>query len=122
MNQNKRYHNCFQNQAMLPCAVIILLFTCFLGLTEFKDYNNHDRNNQSQSLKTSSSQPLSAQNFYKTRPRGLTAQEPIYKYAALTGLALLYPPGQSAFIYPSPTWTIFNNFGNAQKIRPPPIA
>jgi hypothetical protein len=121
MNQNKRYHNCFQNQAILPCSMIILLFTCVLGLSEFKDYNNQDRNTQPQSLKTSSSLPLSALNFYKSRPKGLIAQEPVYKYAALIGLVLLYPPGQSAFVNRIRTRVSFYNYENAEKIRPPPI-
>jgi len=121
MNQNKRYHNYFQKQVILPCAVIILLFTAALSLIDVKNYKIHDRNNQSQSLKTSSSQPLSSLNFYKIRPKGLITQEPVYKYSELSRLILLCPPGKPAIIFP-----VQNNIssyipGNTQRIRPPPM-
>lgn len=121
MNQNKRYHNYFRKQVMLPCAVIILLFTGALGSSNVKNYNIHDRFNQLQSLKTSSSQPLSSLNFYKTRPKGLITQEPIYKYSELSRLILLYTSGKSTIIFPVQTNIPSYSSGNTPRIRPPPM-
>ena len=106
---------------MFPCAVIIILFTGALGLSDIKDYNIHAGNNQSQSLKTSSSQPLSSLNFYKTRPKGLITQEPVYKYSELSRLILLCPPGKPTIMFPLQTNISSYSSGNTQRIRPPPM-
>lgn len=122
MNQNKRYPNRFLNQVLLTLVVIFLLFICFLGFAELKKIDIPSRTDQSQSFKTESSQPLSALNFYKTRPKGLTTQEPVYKFAVLTILFYLDQPGQFAFICRLQSGVCSHNPGNAGKIRPPPIA
>jgi len=122
MNRNKRYHNNFHNQVLLSLVVIFLLFTCFLGFCEFKKFDIPSRTDQTQSFKTASALPLSALNFYKTRPKGLTTQEPVYKFAVLTISFYLHQPGQFEIIYRLQTGVCSHNPGNAGKIRPPPIA
>ena len=80
----------------------------------FSDYK------PSQLVNASSSFPLAAQNFKKTRPRGIPAQEPTCKSVSLAGLVLIYPPDNSAFISITPFLILTISSGSAVNIRPPP--
>lgn len=73
------------------------------------------------SLKNSASSPLSAPNYKKTRPRGITVQPPTVKCHGTTRLIQVTPPDISAFIetyfIPFPSFFPRSSF----RIRPPPI-
>ena len=73
-----------------------------------------------QILKSKSSHPLSNVNFNKTRPRGISAQEPVCKYPLHGGPTVFYPPYLSAFIQLESFLSYASSWGNICSIRPPP--
>ena len=73
-----------------------------------------------QILKAKASHPLSNVNFNKTRPRGISAQEPVVKYSLLCGPIIIYPPYLSGFTELDSFLSYSLVWGNTCSIRPPP--
>jgi hypothetical protein len=71
-------------------------------------------------IKSKSSQPLSRQNYKKTRPRGIPAQQPGSKDLTSTGLLVMFPPVLTAAICTSKRQALTTASGCAERIRPPP--
>jgi hypothetical protein len=71
-------------------------------------------------IKSKSSQPLSRQNYKKTRPRGIPAQQPGSKDLTSTGLLVMFPPAPSAAICTSKRQALSTASGCTERIRPPP--
>jgi hypothetical protein len=59
-------------------------------------------------------------NFNKTRPRGISAQEPVVKYPLLCGPIIIYPPYLSGFTELDSFLSYSLIWGNTCSIRPPP--
>jgi hypothetical protein len=73
-----------------------------------------------QIIKSKSSHPLSLLNFNKTRPRGITPQEPMPKNLLLSNVIHIYPPYLSSFIDLTPFFDYSLMWANTIAIRPPP--
>lgn len=71
-------------------------------------------------IKSKTSQPLSRQNYKKTRPRGIPAQQPGSKDLTSAGLLVMFPPALSAAICSSKRQALTTASGCAERIRPPP--
>jgi hypothetical protein len=65
--------------------------------------------------------PLSGQNFKKTRPRGIPAQEPGIKHILLTGHLLNYHGDHLSFFSYAASLLPVTNFRAGIKVRPPPV-
>ncbi len=73
-----------------------------------------------QVIKSKSSHPLSLLNFNKTRPRGITPQEPMPKHLILSNVIHVYPPYLSSFIDLTQFFDYSLMWANTITIRPPP--
>jgi hypothetical protein len=80
-----------------------------------------DINSVPESLQKNSSQPLSSQNYSKTRPRGIAVQEAEFKNPVLTCVLFLYPPDPARIIFPGWVPLLSSTGGVKEKIRPPPL-
>lgn len=71
-------------------------------------------------IKSKTSQPLSRQNYKKTRPRGIPAQQPGSKDLTSAGLLIMFPPAMSVAICTTKRQALNTASGCAERIRPPP--
>jgi hypothetical protein len=91
------------------------------GLTVAKKFSSHLIQDASPHvIKSKTSQPLSRQNYKKTRPRGIPAQQPGSKDFLSAGLLIMFPPALSIAICTTKYQALTTASGCAERIRPPP--
>jgi hypothetical protein len=74
-----------------------------------------------QFLKCKSSQPLSPQNFNRTRPRGIPVQGPVVRNFNRCGEANLFFPSDYQYLKSADVVFICRIAGCSQNVRPPPF-
>jgi hypothetical protein len=90
------------------------------GVIKWSSLSDFDTCPSPQLIKTKSSHPLSLLNFNKTRPRGITPQEPMPKNLILSNVIYIYPPYLSSFIDLSQFLDYSLMCASTITIRPPP--
>ena len=71
-------------------------------------------------LKKKVRSPFAPQNYRKSRPKGITVQEPTAKFVAFPGEDVGYPPETRVFIADATIFLPVAEPGMAHRIRPPP--
>ena len=71
-------------------------------------------------LKKKVRSPFAPQNYRKSRPKGITVQEPTAKFVAFPGEDVVYPPETLVFITDATIFLPVAEPGRAHRIRPPP--
>ena len=129
MNPSINSRNTLSRRNYILVSLIIFVLTSNVEGARIT-FTNHSRSGigfdlptscHQQIVKLKSSYPLSSVNFNKTRPRGISSQEPIVKYSLHRGPIIIYPPDRSVFIQLDSSLSYLPFWGHTCSIRPPPI-